>query len=269
MIRILFGGYRGSGISTFPRAHSSVWCWRLSPTHPTLFSAQANWKAGQIPAPLSGSSDEVIPIEGLCQLKSADGSKGARSTADTDQKHPGLRYDRKRGSDETDLNKLLPTPHPTLLSQQRKTDPLPKPLPNWPSSPKILPFLLLCLQHILIISTGLGENKGVKFSLSPFLAVGWTETTESQSQKKILEMMWSTLRPLPKWEFRDCRKSFQELPCTRGHTPLLWDRQVFCPFNNPEAGCVSPEPGRTGDTPDFQSSPCPTIHLSPTTLRDL
>lgn len=52
------------------------------------------------------------------------------------------------------------------------------------------------------------------------------------------------------------------LPCTRGHTALLWGCQVFCPFNKPEPGCDSTEPGRPGDTPDPSEFPFPTIHLS-------
>lgn len=34
-------------------------------------------------------------------------------------------------------------------------------------------------------------------------------------------MARSTLLPLPKWEFWNLRKSFHELPSTRGHSPLL------------------------------------------------
>lgn len=44
-----------------------------------------------IPAPLLESSDEVMYIEGLCKLESADKSKGTHITADTDQKHLVLR----------------------------------------------------------------------------------------------------------------------------------------------------------------------------------
>lgn len=103
-------------------------------------------KQGLIPAPLSGSSHEVISMEGLCKLESADKSKGACITADAERKHPCLRFDRQQGSCMRRRQTWAHTAQPTL-SSRRKTDPLQNPSPTYHAP------LWFCFSSICAFST--------------------------------------------------------------------------------------------------------------------
>lgn len=101
-LRILFSGNWGSRReATCPTARSKdavSGADASAQSTPLSCSPRQTAKLALIPAPLSGGSDEVISMEGLCKQECADRSQGARVTADAEWKRPLLTLDRQCGS---------------------------------------------------------------------------------------------------------------------------------------------------------------------------